>query len=211
MTSKKEFTIDFGLVLFLVLFPHLVPLPFYSYSIVCLTVLVLFLKRRKKTLRDLGLQKGGVTLRTIAVGVLSAIIWVAFMRWIYAPTISALFEVPDYTEYDFIRNNISNLVITMVAAWLVGGFYEELVFRGFINSTVEKYSRSFWLSALITSSLFGAYHWQQGKFGVLAAFLGGLYWSLIYWYTKRNLWASILSHALFDSMTLVLIYLGMFG
>ncbi|MGE8430551.1 MAG: type II CAAX prenyl endopeptidase Rce1 family protein [Sphingobacterium sp.] len=40
--------------------------------------------------------------------------------------------------------------------------------------------------------------------------LGGLYWSILY---KKfgNLWIPIFSHALFDMITLILIYKGEFG
>ena len=208
---KKEILIDSGMILFLILFPHFVPLPFYSYSIICFIAVVIYLKRKRKNLRDIGLQKKGVNLKTILIGILSALIWVGFMRWVFVPAITNLFTVPDYKEYDFIRNNISNLIITLIAAWIVGGFYEEIVFRGFINSTFEKYFNSFWVSACITSVLFGIYHWQQGIFGICAAILGGLYWSFIYGYFGKNLWNAILSHAIFDTVTLILIYLGLFS
>lgn len=208
---QKRMLIDSGMILFLILFPHFIPLPFYSYSIICFIAILIFLKRREKSLRDIGLQKNGINFKTILIGILTALIWVAFMRWVFVPVISNLFIVPDYTEYDFIRNNISNLVITIVASWIVGGYYEEIVFRGFINSTFEKYCKSFWISASITSVLFGIYHWQQGIFGIIAAILGGLYWSFIYWYFDKNLWPSVLSHAIFDTIVLTLIYLDLFG
>lgn len=208
---QKKMLIDSGMILFLILFPHFIPLPFYSYSIICFIAILIFLKRREKSLRDIGLQKNGINFKTILIGILTALIWVAFMRWVFVPVISNLFIVPDYTEYDFIRNNISNLVITIVASWIVGGYYEEIVFRGFINSTFEKYCKSFWISASITSVLFGIYHWQQGIFGIIAAILGGLYWSFIYWYFDKNLWPSVLSHAIFDTIVLTLIYLDLFG
>lgn len=63
-------------------------------------------------------------------------------------------------------------------AWLVGGFYEEVVFRGYIQNVLEKRffkgSAVLW-SIIVTSVLFGLYHWQQDIFGVIAAILGGLF------------------------------------
>jgi uncharacterized protein len=209
--SSKEVLLDLGMVVFLVLFPHFVPLPFYSYSLVCFVAILFYLKKKGKTLADIGLLKNSNLPKALLVGILSALVWVSFMRWIYVPLISSLFIVPDYTEYDFIRNSLSTLIIILIASWIVAGFYEEIVFRGFINSTFEKYLKSFWLSALLTSVLFGVYHWQQGIFGVVGATLGGLYWSFIYNYFGKNLWNSIFSHAIFDTITLLLIYFGLFG
>ncbi|MEH6307264.1 CPBP family intramembrane glutamic endopeptidase [Olivibacter sp. CPCC 100613] len=207
--NVNQVIFDLGIIAFVVLFPHYFPLPFYSYSIVCFIAIIYYLRKSRKGLRSIGLVKNGITIKSVIIAILSALIWTAFMRWIYVPLISVLFTVPDYTEYDFIRKHISRLMITLVAAWIVGGFYEEIVFRGFINSLLEKYTNSFWLSACITGLLFGLYHCQQGLFGIIAATFGGLYWSFIYRYFGRNLWNSILSHAFFDTIALTLIYLGL--
>ena len=131
----------------------------------------------------------------------------------YHPFITHFFVVEPYTEYDFIRNKLTNLVITIVAAWIIGGFYEEIIFRGFIQTTISEWfvksSHSFWLAGLSTSILFGLYHWQQGIFGIISSFLGGLLWTFLLWRYKGNLWYPIISHAIFDTIALTMIYFGM--
>jgi membrane protease YdiL (CAAX protease family) len=215
MSSKLQPAIkDVGIIGFLVLFPHLVPLPFYSYAVVCFLLILFLLYKDGKRLRDIGLKRKGPVLKYLLTGLISAIVWVGFMQWIYIPLIRHFFAVPDYTEYDFIKNNIPKLAMALVAAWVIGGFYEEVVFRGYINALLEKRlpgARTFPWSIIITSLLFGAYHWQQDIFGVIAATLGGLYWALLYRKFNDNLWIPIYSHAFFDSLTLILIYLGIFG
>ncbi|GAA0886231.1 CPBP family intramembrane glutamic endopeptidase [Sphingobacterium siyangense] len=214
--KRKAFSIiqDIGFILFLVVFPHAVPLPFYSYAVICFLAIFLVLRREGRTLRDLGLDKKNLSSRAILVGILSALAWVIFMQIIYIPVIKHLFNVPDYTEYNFIRSSIARLIMTIVAAWIIGGFYEEVVFRGYIQNILEK--RLFkgigrWLPIVITSILFGLYHLQQDIFAVIAACLGGLYWGILYKKWNNNLWVSIISHALFDMITLILIYTGKFG
>ena len=119
--------------------------------------------------------------------------------------------VEPYTEYDFIRNKLSNLIITIIAAWIIGGFY-EVVFRGFIQTKIQewfiKYKYAFWLAGLLTSFLFGLYHWQQGIFGIISSFLGGLLWTFLLWHYKSNLWYPIISHAVYDTIALTMIYFG---
>ncbi len=92
--------------------------------------------------------------------------------------------VPSYTEYDFIKGKLLNLVMTILAAWIIGGFYEEIVFRGFIQTKIQEsiksYKYSFWKAGLLTSLLFGLYHWQQGIFVMFPAFLGGLFCGVFY-------------------------------
>jgi len=200
------------MIAFLVLFPHFVPLPFYSYAVVCLAVLIFYLRRQKKTLRDLGLKRDGLTADTFVIGILSALFWIAFNKWVYHPFITHFFSIEPYTEYDFIRKKLSNLIITLVAAWIIGGFYEEIVFRGFIQTTIRgwfiKSRHSFWLAGLLTSILFGVYHWQQGIFGIIPSALGGLFWTFLLWRYKGNLWYPIISHAVYDTIALVMIYFG---
>lgn len=200
------------IIAFLVLFPHYVPLPFYSYAIVCLAVIVLYLRRQKKTLRDLGLKRNGVTTHTLIVGIFSALLWISFNKWVYYPFITHFFVVPPYTEYNFIRNKLSNLILTLIAAWIIGGFFEEIVFRGFIQTTFRgwftKSKNSFLLAGLFTSILFGLYHWQQGIFGMVSSFFGGLLWTYLLWRFKGNLWYPIISHAVYDTIALLMIYFG---
>ena len=200
------------IIAFLVLFPHFIPLPFYSYAIVCLAVIIFYLRKENKTLRNLGLKRNGITAHVVVVGVVSALLWVAFNKWVYHPFITHFFVVPSYTEYDFIRNKLSNLVITIIAAWVIGGFYEEIVFRGFIQTKMQEliisYKNSFWIAGLFTSLLFGLYHWQQGIFGIVPAFLGGLLWTFLLWRYKGNLWYPVISHAVYDTIALTMIYFG---
>ncbi|MCS4163990.1 MULTISPECIES: CPBP family intramembrane glutamic endopeptidase [Sphingobacterium] len=214
--KRKAFSIiqDIGFILFLVVFPHAVPLPFYSYAVICFLAIFLVLRRKGRTLRDLGLDKKNLSSRAILLGILSALAWVIFMQIIYIPVIKHLFNVPDYTEYNFIRSSIERLIMTIFAAWIIGGFYEEVVFRGYIQNILEKRlfkGMGHWLPIVITSILFGLYHLQQDIFAVIAACLGGLYWSILYKKGNNNLWVSIISHALFDMITLILIYTGKFG
>ena len=149
----------------------------------------------------------------VLVGIVSALLWVSFNKWVYHPFIIHFFDVPPYTEYDFIRKSLPTLLITIAAAWLIGGFYEELVFRGFIQSVFQQYFQqsqySFWIAGIITSMLFGVFHWQQGVFGVIPATLGGLYWTYLLKRYNGNLWYPIISHALYDTIALTMIYLNL--
>jgi membrane protease YdiL (CAAX protease family) len=213
--NHKRFRQDLLTVLiiaFLVLFPHFVPLPFYSYAIVCFGLILFYLRRQNKTLRDLGLKRHGLTAHTFLVGIVSALFWIAFNKWVYHPFITHLFVVEPYTEYEFIKNKPLNLMITISAAWIIGGFYEEIVFRGFIQTKIQewliKYKYSFWLVGLLTSFLFGLYHWQQGIFGIISSSLGGFLWTFLLGRNKGNLWYPIISHAIYDTIALTMIYFG---
>ena len=102
------------IITLLVLFPHFVPLPFFSYAVICLAIIIVYLRRQKKTLRDLGLKRKGLTVHALIVGILSALLWVAFNKWIYHPFITHFFVAEPYTEYDFIRSKLSNFLIHLL-------------------------------------------------------------------------------------------------
>src|SRR5690606_31325686 len=104
--NYKKTIIDIFLIAFLILFPHFAHLPFYSYAIICFALIIVYLKRQNKTLGDLGFKFKGLTIHTFIVGVLSSIIWMFFIKFLYFPFINHFFEdyLRDYTQYGFIKN-----------------------------------------------------------------------------------------------------------
>ena len=215
--TRREILLKIFSIIFLVVFPHFVPLPFYSYAIVCFLLIIWILKRQNQTLRNIGLKRGGLTFKTLIAGIISAIILNRLVTWIYYPVIHHFFayNISDYTEYNFIKEKLFNYLLVLFASWIIGGFYEELVFRGYIQSTFQNIFRStknsFWASGILTTILFGIYHWQQGVFGIVHSALAGIFWTFMLRRFKGNLWYPIISHAAYDTITLTMIYLGILG
>lgn len=202
-------------VAIVVLFPHIAPLPFYSYALVCAAAIHVELRRHGARFRDLGLERAGVTPSTIVIGIASGLAWSAFMKSVYIPIAKALAGGADtYDEYDFIRQHPLNLAVALVAAWLVGGLYEEMAFRGYVSRVVSDLLGGFRsgriLAGAVVSLLFGLYHWQQGAWGIVAATLGGFYWSGLVAWRGGSLWVAVLAHAVYDTTALILIYRGNF-
>jgi membrane protease YdiL (CAAX protease family) len=200
-----------GTIILLVFIPHALPLPFYTYVVVGLLLVMIFLKTDEKNIGDFGITKQGFDFKVVCKAIGWAVVWTAFNQLIYIPFIFAFFDVPEYTEYNFIRSSISTLLFIIVAAWMVGGLYEEIIFRGFILRSFEQWTRSFWAATLVSSVLFGLYHWQQGLFGIIPSCLGGFFWSWILKRYKGNLWYSVVSHAVYDTIALIMLYFGIFG
>lgn len=214
--KRRSLLLAAGVCAVILVFPHIVPLPFYTYAVICYGAIHYFLLRQKLSLSDFGLAPGNYAFKPVAIGMFSGFAWLIFMTVFYIPLVSSLFkDAPAYTEYNFLVGNFPALVRTVIAAWLVGGFYEEIAFRGFILLTVESaLSRTGkWHAAFaggLVAVFFGLYHIQQGIFGVIPATLGGCYWWWLYYRTGRNLWVSIFSHATYDTLALILIYLHRF-
>lgn len=83
----------------------------------------------------------------------------------------------------------------------LAALFEEVIFRGFIFGQFFRYSKiGFAWAVLIPALLFGSLHLYQGNdlmsslmaFGV--TFIGGIYFSWIYWKWNFNLWCPIGLH-----------------
>ncbi len=95
------------------------------------------------------------------------------------------------------------LVIFFVTASLAAPIFEEIMFRGFLLPSLTRYLPS-WGAIALTSVLFAAAHLSLAEMlplTVLGGILGFVYWR------SRNLLASILLHSLWNSGTLISLFL----
>jgi uncharacterized protein len=109
--------------------------------------------------------------------------------------------------------NLASYLYWVVVSWVVGGFLEEMLFRGMLISRFERLFSAFpfasWTAVLLQSILFGQQHYYyQGWSGALAtgglALISGVFYLLL----KRTLWPLILSHGMANMTGLTLIYAG---
>ena len=110
-------------------------------------------------------------------------------------------------NYNEIQNTIfsASPVLVVLQTVILAPLSEELLFRGIIYKRLEGYFENFWLSAVISSAIFGLYHMNlaQGVF----AFLFGLLLCAVY-DKLQNLWAPVVVHAGANLLSVVLIYAG---
>jgi membrane protease YdiL (CAAX protease family) len=100
-----------------------------------------------------------------------------------------------------LQNNFPEFVRLLVLVTFGVGFNEELQFRGFIQSRLEKVfggpTRRY-ASVLVTGLLFGVAHLAWGPATMVNAALLGILLGVIYLWAGRNLWVPIALHSLFD-------------
>lgn len=152
------------------------------------------MKYYREKFSDTGFSFKAFSLKSVLIGVLAGITIFSVLQLVFFPVIEQFveFEETDVGLYDFIKEGKWNYLFILIMGWVVGGFYEEIVFHGFNFPRLEKMitgKHSLWISFLITSIIFGAYH------GLAL-------------YFKRNLWFSIISHGVYDTIVITLIYLG---
>lgn len=195
-----------------VILPHTGLIPNFGYTIPILFLVWLCLKYFNEKFSDIGFSFKFFKFKSLLFGGLAALFILSFLQLIFFPALESVISLDDTDVelYDFIRSSRWNYLFIILMGWVVGGFYEEIIFHGFIFSRLEKmftgkYSMLF--SFIATSILFGAYHIQLGPLGVINAFLAGAAYHALALYFKRNLWYSIICHGVYDTIVISLIYL----
>jgi membrane protease YdiL (CAAX protease family) len=215
---KLPITLETVLSLFVIAFcffiPHYAGLTIFIYPVVVLIVVWLFLKYiSKENFSDLFFSFRRFEIRAIWIGIIAAILLSLFFQFAWSPLVNKIFpaEKIDLSDFSGIRNSPVNYIIILLLALVVGGFYEEIIFHGFIFTRLEKIFRGKWATIaafIITNLLFGAYHFQQGLKGILLAAIAGAAYHVLILKFNRNLWYGLFFHAFFDFIGLTLIYLG---
>lgn len=99
--------------------------------------------------------------------------------------------------------------LVMVALVILVGFAEEMLFRGYLITRLERLGLPAWGCILVSALIFGLAHWPG--YGLLLS-LSKAFWLGIptgaYFYYRRNLGPLVLAHAFIDFSGLGLVYLA---
>lgn len=212
MVSSKNV---WGLVLaaFCFFFPHFLGIIFI-YPLIILTAIWFFLKYVSyERFSDLFFSFRRFEVRSIAIGLICAIALSVFFKFVWDPFVNYLLpnERYDLSDFALLKGNTTNYVILLMLALPVGGFYEEIVFHGFLFTRVESifdFKNGTVVSFVLTNTIFGLYHYQQGVKGILLTTVAGAVYHLLTLRFGRNLWYGMLCHTFFDFIGLTMIYLG---
>ena len=209
--NVKEIVLSVLAICTIVILPHTELIPGFAYSIPILLMVWLVLKSSKETFSNIGFSFKRFELKSVPVGILAAVLTVAFMQLIFFPVLESFvsWEYNDQGLNDTIRENKWQYLLLVLLGWLIGGFYEEIVFHGFIFTRLEKMIQvryATFISFAITAILFGVYHFQLGALGLINALLVGSVYLALFLYFKRNLWYSIICHGIYNTIVMTLIY-----
>lgn len=95
--------------------------------------------------------------------------------------------------------------------WLIGGFAEEIIFRGFLLNRLEallpRGTRGTVMALFLQAFLFGTVHaYNRGLFGLLVLGAVGAVLGTFYLLFHRNLWPVILAHGLGNTLGFLVRY-----
>lgn len=174
--------------------------------------------KRGASLDELGLQplpkEGRSWLLLFAKALLALLLGLIgfVLGSIVMANITGVPDTADMSQYNFLRDNLPMLLISLFGVYIVSSFGEELVYRGFLISRFTAFWKgSRWtnfLSVTLSAIVFALAHYQWGSMGVVQTFGMGLAFALVYLKMKRNLWILVLAHAIMDSILLIQMYLA---
>ncbi len=169
---------------------------------------------RGSTWSDFGLARPKSWGRTILMG-LGVTVGTIVVFPLLISLIQLVFPIAqqDLSRFDFLRGNLPNLILNVVAIWFTAGFLEELVWRGYLmNRLVDlqgNTTKLAWVISLVGSAIiFGLGHTYQGLGGVIRIIAAGLLFGAAFLAVRRNLWPLIIAHALLDTISFVGHYFG---
>ena len=103
-------------------------------------------------------------------------------------------------------------VLTVLTFGLVHPLAKGLAYRGFLLSRLERLVGSsvagVVVSFILASIVFGLGNLYEGAAGVAFGSLTGAVFNGLYYWARRNVWPSVLAHAVYNITALVLLYLG---
>lgn len=184
----------------------------YLLAIVIATAV---LKSQGSGWREIGLARPKSWPKTIlmALGALLAVIAATIVFQIILMNIPGLALQPsDQSDYNPLTGNLPLFLALVVAAWTSVAFGEEMLFRAFLTTSLAGALgnvKARWALALAGSSLlFGLAHYDWSLAGVIDTFIMGFVLGFIYLRSGRNLWITIIAHALANTLKFSLLYAG---
>ena len=188
------------------------PLPIYIVvvpivQVIMLTITLIFARYAHASLKDLGLKRTSPkSLARVSI----ALIPLALLTMVVTTVLTSVFG-PDPTAEAYSIEAVPRDAIQLVAYVIVYlglvGPVEELAFRGFIQQGFEN-SFGKLKGLLIASALFGLPHLANYPYNAVTATASGLVLGYVWQKTDQNTTATAIIHGLFDSIGVILVYLG---
>jgi membrane protease YdiL (CAAX protease family) len=143
-----------------------------------------------------------------------AIGWLALML-AYSPMAdwlaSRVFaKPPTLGAFRAIQQSVMKLLAGIVIAWILGGFFEEIVFRGIVLNSIHGWTAASIgdgaaaILAIVLAALgAGIVHLYQGERAALIITQLSILFGALFVLSGYNLWAVILCHGLYDTIAFI--------
>ncbi len=187
-------------------------------NIIMLIFVWLGLKLRCESWKDFGLGFKSVTWSEgIKMFLLSLLVFVLAVAGfivgsIVMANITGIPENANMSGYDYLKDNIGMLILTLGGVYIVSSFGEEVIYRAFLINRIselgQKTKKATVIAIVLSSIIFGLVHYEWGPMGMVQTGFMGLALAICYIKLKKRLWILILAHAYMDTILIVQMYLA---
>jgi uncharacterized protein len=193
----------------------ILPLPFLHlnviYVISALVIMILAKYLRKEKWSSYGFLP--VKMKFIIISVIIGVVFGYADNYVIEPLVTKLIGVePDLSTFENVKGNVAGLITLLAIGWIVGGFFEEFFFRGYLFNRIRTLVTNPLLFKIVaitlTSVVFAFAHNYQGLGGIVGTFYFAVIMGLLYFYFGKNVWYLVIIHGLFDTVGIFKLYLG---
>ena len=116
----------------------------------------------------------------------------------------------DVSSLDGMRGHLGNYMVMLAVGWVIGGFLEEMLFRGYLQKRIRivlgDSPGAVAVAILLPALAFGLAHSYQDTAGMISTgLIGAIFGAVFVWY-RWNLWLPILVHGFSNVLGISLIY-----
>ncbi len=187
--------------------------PYPARTVLLFFLIWLLIRKKKETWKDFGLVNPTSSWMTVLLVIGYLFIDILLLQP-FADFIKHSLNLPpsDPSFFKYVKGNVSAYIFWVAMAWGVGGFCEELIFRGYLMNRIAKLFQNpklGWTIAVIAQAfLFGLGHIYLGGGAIVAIGIPAIGSGLLYLLAGRNLWPVIFVHGIWDTLGFTLIYLN---
>jgi len=143
-----------------------------------------------------------------------AVAWLALML-AYSPLADRIAtrlvgKPPTLDGFRILQQSRSRFLVGIIVAWALGGFLEEIVFRGIVLQWIEKLVSPWLVESMATGVAVciaavgaGIVHLYQGLRGAVIITQLSVLFGILFVLSGYNLWAVILCHGLYDTIAFI--------
>jgi membrane protease YdiL (CAAX protease family) len=166
---------------------------------------------RRGSLVELGFRRPESWTRTVLMGLVLGIVVQLAFSIVIDPLIERLTgSTIDISALDPMRGSVVPYLLMLLIGWVVGGFLEEMLFRGYLLNRLKRVlgegRPSVTVAVLLPSVAFGMAHSYQDISGMLSTGRIGFILGVVFVWNGYNLWLPILIHGFLDMVGLTLIF-----
>ncbi|RLD28033.1 MAG: CPBP family intramembrane metalloprotease [Bacteroidetes bacterium] len=126
--------------------------------------------------------------------------------------ITGIPESSDMSNYDYLKDNIWMLFLTLGGVYIVSSIGEEVIYRAFLINRISELGLSTKtgkvITVIISAIIFGLAHYSWGLMGIVQTGFMGLALGFCYIFLKRRIWVLIFAHAYMDTILMLQMYFG---